>query len=202
MKNIILFSCIILLITSCKATKIVDSWRMPNKEITVSKLKKILVVALLKDETSRRKAEDEMATYLHGKGVVSYDYLDNLFNTTNEAMITETIAKDGFDGAVILRLLDVDVEVNYSPGKINTYPKYYRNFGSYFYKSWPYYKTDELYTTTKTFTVEVNIFSIKEDKMIWTGLAKSVNPQGVSKMTSEIIKVVYKKMRREGFISE
>jgi hypothetical protein len=198
----IICSIIYISIASCASTRIASSWRMPYKEVNISTLKKVLVVALLKDETSRRKAEDEMVTYLQGKGVVSYDYLDNLFNTTNEKIITKTIASNGFDGAILLRLLDVDVEVNYKPGHIDTYPAYYRNFGSYFFKSYPYYKTDALYTTTKTYTVEINIFSIKEDKMIWTGLTKSVNPDGVNKMTKEIIKIVYKRMKHEGFLME
>lgn len=196
------FLILILVNSSCISTKISSSWRMPNKEIKIADLKKVLVVALLKDEVSRRKAEDEMVTYLKGKGVVSYNYLDNLFNTTNENIINQTIADSGFDGAIVLRLLDVDVEVNYVPGLIATYPPYYNNFGTYFFKSWPYYKTTALYTTTKTFTVETNIFSIKENKIIWTGLTKSVNPNDVAKMSNEIIKVVYRRMKREHFITQ
>jgi hypothetical protein len=45
----------------------------------VENLNKVLVVALFKDETSRRKAEDQMAVYLNGKQVVSYNYLDYKF---------------------------------------------------------------------------------------------------------------------------
>jgi hypothetical protein len=202
LNKIIAYSTILLSIASCTSTKIANSWRMPNKEVSIAKLKKVLVVALLKDETSRRKAEDEMVTYLKGKGVVSYNYLDNLYSTSNENSITKSIANKGYDGAIIMRLLDVDIIVQRTPGIINTYPGYYRNFGSYFYESYPYYKKDGMYTTTKTFIVEINIFSIKEDKIIWTGITKSVNPDGVTKMTNEIIKVVCNKMKREGFIKD
>jgi hypothetical protein len=46
------------------------------------------------------------------------------------------------------------------------------------------------------------ILAIKEDKIIWTGLKKTTNPEGVDKMTKEIVKVVYKSMIKEGFINK
>ena len=42
----------------CTSTKIVSSWRNQNNQIALVKLKKVLVVALFKDETSNRKAEN------------------------------------------------------------------------------------------------------------------------------------------------
>lgn len=49
--------------------------------------------------------------------------------------------------------------------------------------------------------MEVNVYSIKEDKIIWTGLTETTDPKGVRKMTEQIAKVVYKRMRKEGFVS-
>ncbi len=78
MNNCILSFCIISLVgvSSCTSTQITSTWKEPNKEVAIDKLNKVLVVALFKDETSRRRAEDEMAGYLNGKGVVSYNYFD------------------------------------------------------------------------------------------------------------------------------
>ena len=56
-------------LTSCKSTQIVSSWTEPNKQINLSKLTKVLVIASFKSETSNRKAEDKMVTYLKGKGI-------------------------------------------------------------------------------------------------------------------------------------
>jgi hypothetical protein len=46
------------------------------------------------------------------------------------------------------------------------------------------------------------VYSIKEDKIIWSGLTETTNPDGVESMTNEIVKTVYKKMVKEGFISK
>jgi hypothetical protein len=205
MKKVNIFlACVltILLATYCNSTRIASSWKEPNKQVTVEKLNKVLVVALFKTETTRRRAEDEMAGYLNGKGVVSYNYLDAATSNSNEEGIRSKIKADGFDGAVTMRLVDVDKEKTYNPGNLTRYPNYYRSFSSYYFRNWSYYQEPGYYSTTKTFTVETNVFSIKEEKIIWTSLTKTTNPEGVAKMTGEIAGVVYKQMVKEGFISK
>ncbi|MEO8771123.1 MAG: hypothetical protein ABI402_13585 [Ferruginibacter sp.] len=204
MKNIILSTIITAMVTlsSCSSTKITSSWREPDKTVVVGKLNKVLVVALFKDETSRHKAEDQMAGYLAGKGIVSYNYLDANFNKANEALLRAKIKADGFDAAVTMRLVDVDKEKIYTPGTTSYHPTDYRNFSGYYYGSWSKYSTPGYYSTTKIYTVETNVYSIKEDKIIWSGLTKTTNPGGVKKMTEEVAHVVYKKMVKEGFISK
>ena len=192
----------VMITASCSSTKITSSWREPDKQVAVDKLKKVLVVALFKDETSRHKAEDQMAGYLNGKGVVSYNYLKAGFDKKNEDALREKIKADGFDGAVSMRLVDVDKAENYSRGNISSYPFFYRNFSGYYHRSWSYYSTPGYYNTTKTYTIETNVYSIKEDKIIWSGLTETTNPDGVKKLTEEVAAVVYKKMIKEGFISK
>jgi len=202
MKKIILTSFIISILSSSSTTRITSSWSEPDKQISIDQLKIVLVVALFKNETSRHKAEDEMAGYLKGSAVVSYDYLNDSFNKQNEEGIRDKIKADGFDGAITMRLLDVEKDVAYSPGVINSYPSYYRSFSGYFYRNWPFYTNPSYYFTTKTYTVETNVYSIKEDKIVWTALTETTNPNGVDKMMNEIASVVYKRMIKEGFVNK
>lgn len=193
---------ILIIHTSCVSTTIISSWKEQNKQIEIGKLHKVLVVALFKDETNRRKAEDQMVIYLKGKGIVSYNYLDDNISAKNEEAIRDKIKADGFDGAITMRLIDVDKEKTYTLGNITSYPSYYQTFGGYYYRNWNYYRTPGYYSTTKTYTIETNVFSIKEDKIIWTGITQTTNPEGVNKLTEEVTKVVYKKMVSEGFINK
>lgn len=202
MKNIFIPTILmtVLLTVSCSTTRITSSWRLPDKSVVVENLHKVLVVALFKDETSRRKAEDQMAGYLQGKGIVSYSYLKESFDKKNEEALIEKIKADGFDGAVTMRLVDVDKEKVYKPGNISSYPSFYRNFSGYYYRSFSYLSNPGYYTTTKTYIIEINVYLIKEDKIIWSCLTETTDPEGVKKMTEEVVKVVYKKMIEEGFI--
>lgn len=204
MKNSILCICILttLLFVSCASTRITSSWREPDKRIDISNLNKVLVVALLNSESSRHKAENQMAKYLDGKGIVSYQYLGDTFNENDEEALHAKIKADGFDGAITMRLLDVEKEITYIPGTIATYPHYYHTFGGYYIRSWRYFTMPGTYSTTRTYTIETNVYSIKEDIIIWTGLTESTNSQGIAKMMEEITEVVYDTMVSEGFISK
>jgi hypothetical protein len=203
MKKVILpvFAVVIVAFTACNATKIVSSWHEPNKTITISNLNKVLVVALFKNETTRHKVEDEMVGYLAGKGVVSYNYLNNNFNKQNEDAIRKVIKADGFDGAITMRLVDVDKEQVYTPANTALYPNYYRSFSGYYFRTWSYSYTPSYYATTKTYTIETNVYSIKEDKIIWSALTETTDPKGIEQMTEKVANMVYKKMQREGFVN-
>jgi hypothetical protein len=192
-------------LVSCNSTRLASSWREPDRTVTSKQLNKILIVAMVRNETSRRKAEDEMKKYLQDRGVVSYNYLDE--HTTNiseqeERQIISKIRADNFDGAITMRLVDVDKDIDYVPGTISSYPIYYRSFGGFYRRSWIYSSTPDRYYSTKTYRVEVNIYSIKDDRIIWTGLTETTNPSGVEKMAMEVAKIVYDKMVEEGFISK
>lgn len=199
--KILLYSVAIMVFVGCSSTKIVSSWREPDKSVVIDQLDKVLVVAMLRNETNRHNAEDQMVGYLKGKGVAAYSYLDHARDAANEDMLRLKLQQGGFDGAITMTLIDVDKEENYTPGNITSYPTYYRNFRGYYSRRWTSYSTPGYYSTTKTYTVETNVYSLKEDRIIWTGLTESTNPNGVKKMTEEISKVVYKRMVKEGFVN-
>lgn len=192
---------LLLLLISCTSTKIVSSWCESNRETKINNLKKVLVVSLFKNETSQRKAEDQIVVYLHEKGIQSYNYFKSNFNSVNEESIRNKIKEDGFDCAVRMRSIDVDKEKIYTPDETNFYPMYYRYFSGYYFNRWNYSSTLGFYTTTKIFTVETNVFSIKEDKIIWTALTDTTNLDRLKNMTDEIAKVVYKPLVKDGFFN-
>jgi len=176
----------ILIIASCTSTKIASSWREADKAVMVEKLNKLLGVAFFKDETSRHKAEEQMADYLNGKGIVSYNYLHDNFNKANEELLRARITADGFDAAVTMRLVDVDKEKIYNPANFFYFPEYYRNFSGYYLKSWTNYSTLGYYSTTKICIVETNVYSIRKDIIIWSGATEIANPDGLRKITQEV----------------
>lgn len=203
MKNSMIVFCaagLLMIASSCSPVKITSSWREPNKQVTVAALNKVLVVAAFKTEVNSRKAEDQMVAYLSGKGVVAYSYFATSGRQMEEEDIRRKIKQDGFDGAVTMRLVDVDKAVTYMPGRMGSYPAYYGSFTGYYYQNWVRAPYVGEYASIKTYTVEINVYSIKEDKIIWTGLTETVDPRGVQKMTEQIAKVVYHKMVKEGFV--
>lgn len=204
MKNVLFKIAIVLsiLLTSCSSTTIVNSWRDPNTKIHSNQWNKILVVAMLKNETDSRKAEDEMTTYLHGKGTTSYNYLDGNKVNINDEELRKKMKIDGFNAAITMRLIDVDKEKVYVPGQSYLYPSYYKTFGRYYQRNWVFYTSPGYYVVTKKFLIETILYSIDEDKIIWSGITETYNPNGVAKLTNEIACTIHKRMIAEGFIDK
>jgi hypothetical protein len=198
----LLFALFIALTNSCSSTQIISSWRDPNKQIHAGDWKKVLVLALLRNETTRRRAEDEMVKYLHGKGITSYSYLGENFDPKNEEALRNKIKNDGFDAAITMRLIDVDKERIYTPEQQYMYPVYYRSFSGYYHRNWVYYNTPGYYSITKKFIIETVIYSLQDDKIIWSGITETYDPRGVEKLTDEIACVVHKRMLAEGFVEK
>ncbi|MDP9955493.1 hypothetical protein J2X97_001130 [Epilithonimonas hungarica] len=193
---------LMILMNSCNSTQIVSSWRAPDKQIHPSDWKKVLVVALLRNETNRRSAEDEMVKYLNGKGVTSYSYLDENFDRKDEEALRHKIKNNGFDAAITMRLIDVDKEKVYESAQYYMYPMYYDDFVKYYYRNWMHYNTPGYYTITKKFIIETVIYSIQDDRIIWSGITATYDPKGVRRLTSEIAHAIRNRMQQEGFIEK
>ena len=194
MKGILLaiFSVIVLLAACGPSTKIEKSWTEPSLATApITPFNKALVVGLLKDESTRRIAEDKMVAAMRSKAVQSYTYLQAGDSKDNAAEITERLKKDGFDGVVIMRLADMEKSMSYVPG--TSYGGWY---GYYRYAA-PMYYSPGYYTEDKTYYVETNVYSLADDKLLWSGMTSTLNPGKTSKMIDDIITTIKNKMTEE-----
>ncbi|TAE17272.1 MAG: hypothetical protein EAY72_02870 [Bacteroidetes bacterium] len=199
-KNLVLGS--MLFLAACGGnTQLQKSWSDPETTVDVRKLNKVLVVAHMKDETSRRTVEDEMVQFLQGKGKQSYNILTQNISKNNEEAIKKQIEGEGFDGVVMLRLVDVEKDVDYTPGTYNTMPMYHRSFWPYYWNSYNMYYTPGHYTTTKNYSVETKVYSLKQDKLVFTALTNTGNPSNVTDLVKGVTKTVYNEMIKQGFLA-
>lgn len=188
-----------LLLFSCApSTKVVQSWRDPNTTIKAGQYRKLLCIALVKDESNRRVAEDKLASMMPGRVVQSYSYLGALPDTIDKHRFTQHLASEGFDGVVIMRLARREKDVSYVPG---TYPgAYYSPWGYYGYAS-PYYHDPGYIRTDDYYFIETNLYDLGADKLVWTGMTSSWEPSSVSAVVGDVVTAVHNKMVSEGFIA-
>jgi hypothetical protein len=199
-KSLVALLALMLLAAACHTTTLVSSWRAPDKQVDMTPLKKILVVAFFKTDASSRQAEDQMAAFLQGKGVVSYKYLGNI-SRSNEDSVKVRISADGFDGAVTMRLTDVEKQASYQPNIVTTFPGSYQSFISYYFRNQNAFLSSGHFFTTTVYSIETIIYSLHEERIIWTGSTRTTNPDGIKKLTAEVVHTLYKKMKTEGFIT-
>ena len=178
-----------LIFYSCgPSTKIEKTWTDPSFNATsAAALKKVLVMGLLKDESTRRIAEDKMVgAFKSVAAVQSYSYLQS--SDTVRSDVEARLKKDGFDGVVVMRLSDVDKSTSYVPGTA------YGGWYGYRYASPGYYQED------KTFYVETNVYSLTENKLLWSGTTSSLNPSNLDKTIDAIIAALKGQMQQQKLI--
>src|SRR6266851_4984708 len=127
-RNAFLTLVIISLAACGPSTHIVDSWRDPDVVVDTSNIHQFVIAALLKNQSVRREVEDEIAAQFPGKGVQSYKELGEGDLKDDEAEYNQKLKNDGFDGIVMMRLVDVNKSTRYVPG---TYPMYYGSWRRY-----------------------------------------------------------------------
>ncbi|MGO4770591.1 hypothetical protein ACEN2I_02925 [Flavobacterium sp. W22_SRS_FK3] len=207
MKNY-LFLFIVFLFVGCGSnTSIVSSWRDPQLTVAQENFKKVLVVALVKDEASRRTAENRIAAS-NPIFKTSYQYLSGTNLQLTQEQRLKILNDENFDGVVTMRLVSKEKETNYVPGT-NT-GMYYGGMGGmyggmygYGFGNWygmysPNFYDPGYYQETTSYMVETNVFSLKENKLIWTGTTKSDYVTDIGQTVDAIMQAVVKEMRKNG----
>lgn len=183
-------------LVSCgPSTKLAKSWTDPSvNPATTKPFTKVLVLGMVKDESTRRIVEDKLAAQFPGRAVQSYNYLSPA--DTVDGAVEQKLAKDGFDGIVYMRLANVEQSTSYVPG--TTYGGFYgyHGYGYGMYGTQGYYQED------KTYNVETNIYSLNPPKLLWSGTTSSMNPGKVSATLDEIIMVIRDEFTKKGFATK
>lgn len=199
MKNLILALVLVSSLVSCSpSTSLEKTWMEPGSSVTQGPENKTLIVAMVKDETSRRVIEDELAKRLKGASAVSYSMLTTeMIKAASEEALTKMIQDGKFTHILLMRLADIEKETSYVPG---TTSGYYGGYGRYYGYGASIYSSPGYYTTDKNYFIETTIYSVEPNKLLWTGTTKTVNPSKVDKAVNDIADVVAAKMKEDGFI--
>jgi len=175
----------VMLVFGCsQSNKIYDSWKNPDATKESLKFKKVVVFAHVMKTATRKAIEDQIAgRMVNTIAVPSYKVVND--DDIGKLDVVKTkLVEQGFDGAVVLRLVNVENRESYSPG---IYPNYYYSFGGYYNYSFGYmYDYGGSYRTDQIVTVELNIFSIASDKLIWSGQSMTMNPNNIEETLSEL----------------
>jgi hypothetical protein len=205
-KYLILLAAIIL--SGCGSnTSIVSSWRDPKITVAQEHFKKVLVVALVKDEASRRTAENRIAAS-NEIFKTSYQYLNESTSQLTKEQKLKILQDENFDGVITMRLVSTEKETNYVPGTYTGmyyggFDGMYTNVYGYGFGNWygmysPSFYDPGYYQETTSYMVETNIFSLKENKLIWTGTTKSEYVTDLGQTVDAIMQAVVAEMKKDG----
>ncbi|MBZ5856078.1 hypothetical protein [Flavihumibacter profundi] len=183
-------------------TQIEKSWFEIGTHYTPSPSNKVLVVALVKDEYSRTVIEDNLVKKFKNPAVESYKLLTKeMIKEAKPEALEKYIAEGGFTHILLMRLAGVEEQAYYVPGaSVSVGVGMYGGYGTYFGYAAPVYSAPGSYSTDKKYHIETAFYSVKPNKLLWTGTTKTENPKKLDKAVNMIADVVVDKMTKQGFL--
>jgi hypothetical protein len=174
-------------------TKLIQSWADPS--VKSYKFSKVLTVAIIDAAEIRRIAESAMARNIKKfKAIPSCTVLEK-----GEERDVETakrkLKQEGFEGAVVLRMVSGDNKIQYVAP---TMPDPYLSYWSYNTWAWPINATPGYIKFDQIVELETLFYSIKDDKLLWSGVSKVSNFRNVSELVDDIAKVIAKELDKKG----
>ena len=208
-KLILLFS-ISLLVAACSpTTQLRKSKADPSlAKNPVAPFTKVFVQVKAKTGENSRAAEDKLVSLIKkGEAVQSYTYVTPA--DTSQKELVEKLLKDGFDGAITMRVKAV----------VQTKTKY-KNSGTS-YSTWYSYGNGYGYSSTtinldnsdrsspnvdvsgdKDYIVETNIYSLTQKKLLWSGVTASMSARKVDGAITGIVGTIRKELKKKGFLKD
>jgi hypothetical protein len=182
-------------ITGCAhSTELATSWRDPAA--TSARFHHVIALFVSRDAALRRSAEDRMASQIAG-GVPAYTIVPDS-EVRDASRVQQRVRDAGFDGAVVMRVVGVELQPNYAVG--NSWYGGPTDLWGYWGTSWGYVYDPGYVMPDKIVTVESAVYSVPENKLIWAGRTETFNPSSLKKLIDGVVRVSVKRMRKEGLL--
>jgi hypothetical protein len=185
----------LLVLAACgSSTKLTETWRAP--EGTARSFSKVMVMVISQDDAMRRAAEDQLVAQMPpGRAAQSYKTFPASIPDRETA--GNALRQEGFDGALTMRLVDQHNEVNWNR---ETYADVETNFQDYTHYAWPNAVNPGSLRADTVVKLETKVYSIRENKLIWSGVSETVNPEGLPQLLTDVIRAVGSKLRETGVV--
>ena len=188
-------------IAGCNPTTFVSSWKSPTAQPLQPTGARVAAVVMMRDEPSRRSAEDTLAREIsaHGaRGIPMYKILPN-GNPNDEEQAKAALASAQVEGVVVMRPLGVEKDVTVSPSYSGPYYSGY--WGGYYGHGWgSAWGPTTVYTDT-TVSVETLVYSLKQNQLVWGGRSKTTNPENVNELVSQVAVAAADELSEQGLIA-
>ena len=191
-----------LLLLSCTSTQLSHTWR--DESYTAVPMKKILVVAVRKDQARRRVWEDGFTAALSAHGVDATPSYRRIAATLPDTGLINAIAREGnFDGIMLIGKASARTALGAAASSDLTledspYQQWGGLYGDYYDREY-YPGHPEVHEIVKD---EITIWAMKgRGRMIWSGVSEVRGDDQVEDVSVEIISRIVHALAEQGMIS-
>ncbi|PYP78877.1 MAG: hypothetical protein DMD35_10345 [Gemmatimonadetes bacterium] len=177
-----------------RRTELAAVWHEP----TAGRLNfnRVVAVFATTDESMRRSVEDELVQKFPN-AVPSYRLVPRATEVNKENILPQ-VRDAGFDGAIVMRVTDVTERLNYTPG---TYWGSPYGFGNYWGSAWASPYNPGYVSTTQIVTVETNIYSLKDDRLVFAARSETSDPSNVGKLIRSVMRHINDELKKNGMMA-
>jgi len=197
----------VLTLSACAST-FVSTWKSPDAQPLELKGAKVAAVVLMEGQSSRRLAEDTLAreiTTRGAQGIAMYTIVPDA-TPANEPATRAALEKAGVQGVLVLRPMSVNKDITATPIMTYADPNYGGYWGGYYG-----YGLGAPYAGTMTtggdirvdtvVTVETLMYSLKQNKLVWSGQSKTTNPPETEDFVRELAAATAEALKKAGLIA-
>jgi hypothetical protein len=189
--------------SGCGSTQLVNLWKDPSYQATP--LKKILVIAMRKDQLNRRMWEDAFASALQEDrtqtvAVSSYHLFPDEVPDTLE--VRDTTKAEGFDGVLLVARVEKGSVQTNVPGYVSSepYTEYSYRWGMYVTRYLTVYHPDYTETLTVVSVRTDLLLAQEEGRLVWSGTSKAIDPSSHDQFRSSVAELVIDELIKTHFV--
>jgi len=188
----LLFAAALMTLSCASPMRMTDNWR--NSTYTGPAYKKIMVVALTKQEDLRQPIEKEFAKQLRSRGVevaTCHEYFPDPDKATREELVRVSQGM-GIEAYLIGRVLGAGTDVQ-------TYGPADTTVDSMSYLPW-FGPGPQITRQREAVTIESRLYDGKTTGIVWRSTVDAVNPSGSDDQISRFVGLVVKALRDKKLI--
>ena len=169
----------------CASTQITSSWK--DQDLGHVPFRKVLVVFQHADANVRHQLERSMAAEVPNSTPAHAIFSDE--DVKDIERVKARVKQEGFDSAVIMRVVSVDREVSYMPGRLYAVPSFYHGFYGYWGYGWRSVYEPGYMRADRVVTIATNVYSVADDKLVWASQSETFNPASLRNAVAEVVRV-------------
>ena len=188
------------LIAGCSSSnKISNSWKNPDVTMESAKFQTVAVFAMVKEDQMRRDVEEAIVSQMPNTVAVPAYKMITKEELADLDAVKQKLSERGMEGALVLSVRNVNQKTSYYSSGM--YPSPYYSFGGYYNYAWNYRYDPFMYSTTNVYVdLEILIYSLKDDMLVWYGESTSVNPKGIQETISALAVSVKNQLVEDGLL--
>ena len=190
------------LLAACAATTIVEQWQCPA--YTGGPFKRILVVGVTTQATTRRVFEDEFVRQLKARGtdaVASYTFIPEDGPASRERL-AQAVKQSGADGVIATRIVKGERKTQVMPGA-PVFPMSRDSYGYYgagFAGVWTGYAVPPTVIQHEDVKVESQLFEARDASLVWSARSDVFAPTDPRKDSADFAATLIKALAERKLI--